>query len=101
MKQILIILLPLSVLVAQPVDKSLALSGGLQILDYATTQIIMQQGGVELNPVMSPFAGCPITFATVKVIVFYGCSRLEKRERRWANWFYFAVVVNNIYQIIK
>ncbi len=80
-------------------DRQIILSAVLQGSDYITTVYAIQDGYVEMNPMMQPIVHKPAIFAIVKFIVFYGSSKLSQKQLKWLNRYYILIVVNNLYQI--
>lgn len=78
----------------------------LQTMDVVTTTVIIQNGGVEMNPIMKPIAGNLALLITVKAAAVYMIYRNlnepgMKRTLKYVNYIYAAVVANNLYWIIK
>ncbi len=90
----------------------IALLAGLQMADFATTQKIMANGGMELNPIMQNVAQNPTALGAMKVAPLIGAMILRKNadeeERKKLakvmkvmNLFMSGIVASNIYQLSK
>ena len=90
----------------------IAMLAGLQMADFATTQGIMANGGMELNPIMQNVAQNPVALGVTKVAPIIGAMMLRKNaneeERKKLakalkimNLFMSGIVANNIYQLSK
>lgn len=74
----------------------------LNALDVVTTRAVLEQGGVEMNPLVAPFADSTLQLSAVKLVVLGAYTAL--RPPRWATaalcLLYVAVVASNLSQIL-
>ena len=83
----------------------------LQAADFGTTTMLMDRGGMEMNPIMQPIVDQPLLFGAAKAIPLLMLNKQLKNDKldkkkaakvmKAMNLFMAAIVGNNLYQLSK
>ena len=92
MKHLLIISLFSIVYAQSPLQTNAVLQG----LDFITTSYALNNGAVELNPIMEPITSQLPLMIAAKLFAYYAATTMNEKQLKWYNRYYAALVISNL-----